>query len=351
MADPAAALPWLAATVERALALGGAHAVLLHGAPGDGLFDAAQRIVQAWLCEAPAGTPRPCGHCGACRQLMAGVHPDLHRLLPEALRLELGLADAAKADDDGASESGAKGRRKPSRQIRIDEVRGAIDWVATTSSRGGGKVVLVHPAEAMNLQSANALLKTLEEPPPGARLLLTAAEPAQLLPTVRSRCQVVRLTPPPADEARRWLLAQGLAQPDVLLAACSQRPLDALALAAAGIDAARWAALPQAVLARQTAALAGWRLDRVLDALQKMCHDGLALATGGDARFFPAAALPRPRSAPAMAAWSRELARLARHAEHPWNEGLLVDTLLVRAAAAWKGDGAGRAGAFDTLPA
>jgi DNA polymerase-3 subunit delta' len=343
---PRMQLPWLAPAIERALAMPKAHALLLHGAPGDGLYECAQAITHAWLCEAGAGEPRPCGHCGACRLLAGGMHPDLHRLLPEELRLQLGV-QAAEAGEGAEGEGGTKGKRKPSRQIRIDEVRAAIDWVMTTSSRGRAKVVLVHPAETMNVQSANALLKTLEEPPRGARLLLTAAEPAQLLPTVRSRCQVVRLAPPPAHVARGWLQDQGLAQPDVLLAACSQRPLDALAMAAAGIDAARWAALPAAVLERQAAVFAGWTVSRVIDTLLKLCHDGLSLAAGGPPRFFPLQALQRPASAPALAAWSRELARQARHADHPWNEGLLIDALLARASAAW----AGRDEASDTLAA
>lgn len=345
-ASPCLDLPWLDAAVGRALDMPHAHALLLHGAPGDGLFECARAISHAWLCESGDTRARPCGQCDACRLLAGGLHPDLHRLFPEELRLQLGV-QGSDGGDAADGEGGSKGRRKPSRQIRIDEVRAAIDWVATTSSRGRAKVVLVHPAQTMNLQSANALLKTLEEPPRGARLLLTASEPAWLLPTVRSRCQVVRLQPPPADVARRWLQEQGLTQPDVLLAACSQRPLDALAMAAAGIDAAGWAAIPAAVLGRQATAFAGWSMPRVVDALQKLCHDGLALATGGAARFFPPQALPRPSSAAALAAWSRELARQARHADHPWNEALLIDALLVRASAAW----AGRTGVSDTLAA
>lgn len=334
-------LPWLSATVEQALSMGHAHALLLQGAAGDGLLECAQSIAQAWLCEATAGTPRPCGQCNACHQALSGNHPDLHRLMPEDLRLQLGAAAGAAATaasaGDGDGDGAARTKRKPSRQIRIDEVRAAIDWVATTSSRGRGKVVLVHPAEAMNLQSASALLKTLEEPPRGARLLLSAAQPAHLLPTVRSRCQGVRLLPPPPAMARQWLAEQGLAEPEVLLAACSQRPLEALALAAAGIDAPRWAALPAAVLAGQSQAVSGWPAARVLDALQKLCHDGLALALGGSPRFFPAAVLKAPASLPALAAWGRTLTLQARQIDHPWNEGLLVDALLLQAQAAWRG--------------
>lgn len=330
-------LPWLAPVVAQALAMPHAHALLLHGSPGDGAYACATSIAQAWLCEAAQGASPACGLCEACRLFNQGLHPDVHRLLPEELRLQLG-GPGADAEADG--EGGSKSRRKPSRQIRIDEVRAAIDWIVTTSSRGRAKVVLIHPAEALNLQSANALLKTLEEPPRGARLLLTAAEPEQLLPTVRSRCQRLRLNTPEPEQARAWLQAQGLDQPDVLLAACAQRPLEALALAEQGVDAVRWAALPKAVLAGQGAGpgpFAGWPLGRVLDALQKLCHDGQVLLAGGTPRFFPVAALPRPQAAAALAAWGRDLARQARHIDHPWNEGLLVESLLLGAQAAWRG--------------
>lgn len=339
-------LPWLAASLDAAQQMSHAHALLLQGAAGDGLLECAQSIAQAWLCEAAAGHRRPCGQCPACHQSMGGHHPDLHLLMPEDLRLQLGAA-SADPGDAGDGEGGAKSRRKPSRQIRIDEVRAAIDWVATTSSRGRGKVVLIHPAEAMNLQAASALLKTLEEPPRGARLLLSASQPAQLLPTVRSRCQVVRLPSPPPALARQWLATQGLAEPDVLLAACSQRPLEALALARSGIDAQRWTALPGAVLSGQGQALAGWPAARVLDALQKLCHDGMALALGAAPRFYPLAALKPPASISALADWGRALARQARQIDHPWNEGLLVDTLLLQAQAAWRG----KASPSDTLAA
>ena len=179
---PAPALPWLAPTLAQARTLDArSHALLLHGAIGDGLFDCAHRIVERWLCEAGDPRERPCGACESCRMLAAGAHPDLHRLLPEALRQQLGLASAEAGDAADAAEGGgsAKGKRKPSRQIRIEEVRAAIDWAATTSSRGGAKVILMHPAEAMNLQAASALLKTLEEPPAGVRLLLASAAPAR----------------------------------------------------------------------------------------------------------------------------------------------------------------------------
>jgi DNA polymerase-3 subunit delta' len=321
-------LPWLARPLAEALAAQRGHALMLHAAPGSGALPFALVLAQAWLCEAADGVCRPCGRCGSCRLVQSHVHPDLQVLLPETLRRE---HDWPLADD---RPDGDEGKRKPSRQIRIDEVRGVVDWVWKTSARGRGKVALLHPADALNLQSANALLKTLEEPPPGTRILLTTADPALLLPTVRSRCQRMALADPPPAEAASWLAAQGIAEPEVLLAACSGRPLDALAMARGGIDARIWAALPAAVAQGQGAAFAGWPVPKVLDALHKLCHDAMAKACGATTRFFSAERVPGGAALAALAAWSRELDRVARNDDHPWQEALLVDALVQAAARA-----------------
>jgi DNA polymerase-3 subunit delta' len=196
-----------------------------------------------------------------------------------------------------------------------------------TAARGRGKVALLHPAEALQGPAANSLLKTLEEPPSGTRLLLGASDPAHLIPTLRSRCQRIALAAPSADESAAWLATQGLADAGVLLAATAGRPLDALALAAAGVDAAAWTALPRSIAAGEGGALQGWPVPRALDALQKLCHDAMVAATGGVPRYFPATSVPARGDLGALAAWSRELARVARHDEHPWNEGLLLSAL------------------------
>jgi DNA polymerase-3 subunit delta' len=210
-----------------------------------------------------------------------------------------------------------------------------IERCTRTSARGQGKALLLHPADALNLQSANALLKTLEEPAPGTRLLLTTADPSALLPTVRSRCQLLRLPTPAAEQAVPWLQARGVpdaADAQVLLAACSGRPLDVLALVQAGVDASAWAALPRAVANGQAAALAGWPVPRALDALQKLCHDAMARAstgsTGGTTQYFPAASLPARAALAALTPWAAELRRVARHADHPWSEALLIEALV-----------------------
>jgi DNA polymerase III subunit delta' len=337
-ADGALPLPWLAAPLAEALAQP-AHALLLVGAPGVGALEAQLTLAQAWLCEArPAGDPPapPCGVCAACRLVQARTHADLRLLLPEAQRVARGWEGGG--DADAAGEGG--GKRKPSRWIRIAEVRAAIDWIVTTTARGRAKVLVLHPAEALQWEAASALLKTLEEPPAGARLLLSCSDPDRLLPTVRSRCQRIVLPAPAAEGAAAWLRERGVAEPAVLLAATGGRPLEALALHAAGIDAAAWAALPRALAAGQAQAWAGWPLPRALDALHKLCHDLMAITVGGPPRYFPPASLPAPAgpadtSGAAVAArmqalsdWAQALARPLRHAEHPWNEPLLIESLV-----------------------
>ena len=329
----ALSLPWLAAPLADVLATQRGHALLLHGSEGIGVLPFALTLAQAWLCEGADqsdGSPKsaPCGRCGSCRLVQSHVHPDLQVLMPEVLRRQhdwLRVDDKLEGDD---------AKRKPSKQIRIDEVRSVIDWVFKTSARGRGKVVVLHPAEALNIQSANALLKTLEEPPPGTRIVLSCADPALLLPTVRSRCQHLRLTPPTPAQAKAWLAAQGVVQPEVLLAACSGRPLDALQLSQAGVQAEHWRALPNAVAQGQPGALQGWPLPRVVDALHKLCHDAMAAAAGAPLRYFPAGSVGVGASLTALADWSLELGRIARHDEHPWNEGLMLDTLLAAGARA-----------------
>jgi DNA polymerase-3 subunit delta' len=159
--------------------------------------------------------------------VQASTHPDLMLLLPE----EVALAHGWPVDVDE--------KRKPSRQIRIQDVRRALDWVVTTSGRGRAKVLVLHPATALNAVSASALLKTVEEPPAGVRIILTASDPARLLPTLLSRCQRLRLAPPAREAALAWLQAQGVDDPAVLLAAAGGLPLEAAQLHGQGIGAAR----------------------------------------------------------------------------------------------------------------
>ncbi len=331
-ADGALPLPWLAEPLRRAMTDMRGHAALLHGAEGSGLFELAMCMAQGWLCEAREGRPLACGRCKSCHLARARTHPDLLVLVPDALRQRLGWGADEEEPADG--ESGKKS--KPSRDVRVDAVRAAIGFAHQSSSRGQGKAIVIHPAEAMNVVSANALLKTLEEPAPGLRLVLTTASAQSLLPTVRSRCQSFRLATPAAAEAAAWLREQQVDEPEALLAAMGGQPLSVLDWLADGGDAEQWMKLP-ALVARQgdPGPLTTWPLPRAIDALVKLCHDAMALSVGGAPRFYPAAALPAGASLPALVEWSKALARATRFDEHPWNAGLLVESLVTQGRRAW----------------
>jgi DNA polymerase-3 subunit delta' len=321
-------LPWLAAPLRRALETQSAHALLLHGPSGVGQFELAMALAEGWLCESstvPLGS-RPCGVCASCRLVRARAHPDLLVLVPAALRESLGLA--AGEGEEGSEE--ASGKKKPSKEIRVDEVRVAIAFALTTSARGRGKVVVVHPAERMNPIAANAFLKTLEEPPGNARFLLCSAAPDALLPTIRSRCQALPLKLPEKTDAIAWLTRRGIEEPEILLAACGGQPQEAAARADVGIDAAAWRALPRRIAEGDASALRSWPLPWVVDALQKLCHDAASIAAGATPRYFPVATLPGPGDLDKLLRHGRELARFAAHAEHPWIADLSVESLVAQ---------------------
>ena len=332
MADAIATLPWLAAPAAEIAARQRGHALLVQGNPGAGVFELALQVARTWLCE---GAQAPCGQCTACHLFGSNSHPDFRALLPELTQVELGWSVGASESEAGDGEGGSKAKRKPSREIKIDAVRDAIGWTQTSSSRGRAKVLLLFPADAMNLVASNALLKTLEEPPAGVRLLLVCEDPERLLPTLRSRCQRLLFAGPTPAEALAWLEAEGVANAPVLLAAAGGQPLGARKLAAEGFDAAAWLALPQRIARGHWEPPAGTALPRLREVLQKLCHDAMAQAAGAPPRFFPADALPPPAAWGKLADWSQSLARLARHDEHPFNAPLATDSLLAEAKAVW----------------
>ncbi len=152
------------------------HALLLSGPAGVGKRDFAQALANQLLCHQPTAAG-PCNHCHSCELRIAGHHPDLVLVSPEA---------------DG----------KP---IKVDQVRLLIDHLHSTAQQGGYRVVIMEPAEALNTSSANALLKILEEPGESTLLILVCHQPGQLMPTIRSRCQRIDFTTPPAAQATAWL--------------------------------------------------------------------------------------------------------------------------------------------------
>ncbi len=318
--------PWIAAQTEALLAQRG-HAWLLQGPSGLGQYSLALELVRAWLCDQP--TPQgACGRCGSCHAIEVRTHADLCVLMPEVQMQELGwpLSEKAQSDID-------EKKRKPSKEIRVDAMRDAVEFAQRTSARGRGKAVLVYPAERMNQITANALLKTLEEPPGDVKFVLASEAAHQLLPTIRSRCIAHTMAWPEPDVSLEWLQVQGVAAAEApqLLRAAGGRPEDAAQFARAGRSGMSWSLLPKAVARGDVGAVAGFSPAQAVDALQKLCHDLLSLQSGAEPRFFAAGDLPRPVPVAALTGWWRELAHTARTVEHPFNAGLMLEALVSQA--------------------
>jgi len=318
--------PWLQAQHQSLMAQRG-HAWLLQGPSGMGQFELGMALVRAWLCEQP-GAHGACGHCASCHSIDVHAHADLCVLMPEADMLARGwpLSEKAQAEIDDK-------KRKPSKEIRVDAMRDAVEFTQRTSARGRGKAVLVYPAEQMNAITANALLKTLEEPPGDVRFVLATEAAHQLLPTIRSRCLTHTMLWPHEAQMLQWLQAQGLAEgpAQAWLRAAGGRPLDALAMAQAGKGLELFQRLPKAVAAGDAAIFADMTQPDVVQWLQKLCHDLMCVAQGAAPRYFAAQDLPAPPSAMILARWAKSLAQEARTAEHPFNAGLMTEALVAQA--------------------
>jgi len=316
--------PWIDRQLGILLAQRG-HALLLQGPSGLGQYPLALALASAWLCDTPTATGAACGHCGSCHAIEVRTHADLRVLMPEVQMQALNwpLPEKAQAEIDDK-------KRKPSREIRVDAMRDAVEFAQRTDARGRGKVVLVYPAEQMNAITANALLKTLEEPTGQVRFVLASEAAHQLMPTIRSRCQAYTMLWPSDDEMQAWLAGEGVSPADAaaLLRAAGGRPADALALARAGRDPRAWALLPKALARGDASVFADWPAADAIAALQKLCHDLLALQAGASPRYFEPQDLPKPPPLRALARWSKALMQAARTADHPFNPGLMQEALV-----------------------
>ena len=303
------------------------HAWLIQGPSGLGQYDLAMAMAHAWLCENPT-EQGACGTCGSCHAVDVRTHADLCVLMPETEMLARNwpLSEKAQGEIDDK-------KRKASKEIRVDAMRDAVEFSQRTSARGRGKAVVVFPAERMNNITANALLKTLEEPPGDVKFVLASEAAHQLLPTIRSRCLGHAMLWPDKAASLAWMEAQGVpsAQADVLLRASGGRPDDAVLLAQSGRDARTWAMLPKAVARGDGSGFKDWSPPQVIDVLHKLCHDVLAVKVGASPRFFEAADLPKAGSHTALSRWSRQLADASRTMEHPFNPGLMLEALVSQA--------------------
>ncbi len=206
-----AVYPWLNRDWKKLLAVQASnkmpHALLLSGNQGIGKVELAVQLAGYLLCNSPTAASA-CGQCSACFLLKAGTHPDLIEVTPEQ-----------------------KGKA-----IKVDQVRGINDFIAQTAQQGGRKVVLLYPADALNVNAANALLKNLEEPSGHSNFILISNQPSRILPTIRSRCHRFEVAQPVRKEASEWLLGRlsDEQQIELLLDLANDAPLKALDMSESG---------------------------------------------------------------------------------------------------------------------
>jgi DNA polymerase-3 subunit delta' len=300
------------------------HALLLHGPSGIGKLALAEHFAQTLLCETPGAAAKPCGACDGCRWFQAGSHPDFRRLEPEALARRIAQDDDAEGNAPAPTKAA-----KPSQEIKVDQVRELDGFLNLRSHRGRARIVLVHPAEAMNPNASNALLKALEEPQAGAHFILVSHRPARLLPTIRSRCVAIPLGLPERGLALSWLKCQGVPEAEGWLQFAGGAPLQALAYAAR--PASPVPEMRAALLTRDFEALeaASGReeLEALADVLQRRAIDVAMRTLGGRERYAMGAA-GSSRDAAAWLRYARHMGRLRALARHPLNPRLLAGEML-----------------------
>jgi DNA polymerase-3 subunit delta' len=284
-------LPWQSATWSQLAQMQDRfpHAVLLHGPEGIGKTRFAETLAQSLLCESPQPDGRACGKCLACGWFMQYAHPDYRRVRPENLEEAVGESEETEAEGVKTARAG----KAASREIKIEQIRALSDFMNVSTHRCGRRVVLLHPAEALNTVASNALLKTLEEPPPSTVFLLVSHHVDRLLPTILSRCRKVPMAMPDSAQALSWLAAQGVADAGSWLAEQGGAPLAALEQAQAGSRDAIDALLahlvkPAADMVLKTAD----RLQKsapsdVTSWLQRWLYDVFSVKFSGKIRYYP----------------------------------------------------------------
>ena len=308
------------------------HALLLTGQRGIGKFALARSFAESLLCENPMPSLAACGACLSCGWMAQGNHPDFRLIQPEA-----------SAEDDGSAAE-STGKKKPSQQITIDQIRALDDFLHVGTHRQGKRIVLVHPAEAMNRSTANSLLKSLEEPAPDTLFLLVSNESERLLPTIRSRCQQIPVSIPEHVRSEEWLKQAGVKNGERWLALAGGSPLLAVELASGDESVLLDALIGELAKGGRLNPLAAAAvidrvvksekrpgpLKRVIEWAQKWLVDLIFLKEGVAQRYFLAQAVPlrelaRLAELASLLAFSRKAIQYRKQCEQPLNSRLFLE--------------------------
>lgn len=306
------------------------HAILLHGHAGIGKYQFAQAFIQSLLCQSPHADGKACGTCQNCHWFHEDAHPDFRLLTPEQ-----------EGDADTETES-AKKKSKKKANISVSQIRELNDFVHLSSHKANGyKIVLIHPAETLNIASANALLKMLEEPAGNVIFVLIAHQTHKLLPTILSRCHKIAMPAPDVESASSWLNQQGVSEAQEKLAYFSNAPVLVMEQVAQKMpfdDICHGLAQAEKLDPTQLASqLTSTQVEAGLNALQKWLYDLIALKTGCELRYHLAyaqalRALANRVNLNGLFELQKKVAALKNLALHPLNHALQVECLLLEYA-------------------
>ncbi len=283
------------------------HALLFTGEEGCGNEDFVLQLAESLLCNKPDNEGRACGQCRSCQVFTGKAHPDF---------LFVGLQEERQA-------------------ILIEQIRELNHFLGLSRSYSARKLAVIAPAERMNVNAANSLLKSLEEPAPGTHILLLTSHPASLLPTIRSRCQVIRLPLPENSQALEWLSQQQLQHPaETLLRSARNRPLTALELDSTDILMQRTQWLQHLVQVAKgsgniTEISAHWeKFDKII-LLDWQFESLLEMAKKEENHEPFTAELQRYISQNALWVIHEKLFELKQLATHPLNPRLFIESMLM----------------------
>jgi DNA polymerase III subunit delta' len=304
------------------------HAILLRGKAGIGKLDFATAWVKSLLCQTPQEQGYACGTCVSCAWFEQGNHPDFRLLSPEQ-------------EERGEAEAGTKSTAKTSKkhQIAVDQVRDLSSFLELSSHNNAGyRIVLIHPAEALNQASGNALLKMLEEPPAGVLFVLVTHQPYRILPTIMSRCHKVDMPLPDSTQALQWLTTQGISDGEAQLNFVGGAPL--LVASEQEVNAAcqqisplllQGAQLDVFELAPKYVSLG---MESALNLMQKWIYDVMLCKFAGAVRYHSRYAgalqgLAEKVDLSALLDFQRKLDQARKTALHPLNQELQLEAILL----------------------
>jgi DNA polymerase-3 subunit delta' len=300
------------------------HALLLRGRAGAGKHDFAVDLARSLLCSKPQQT-RACGACPSCIWFAEGGHPDFRLISPE---------------DADESEDAPKKKVTKKSQISVAQIRQLIDYLSLSSHQvNSRRVILISPAETLNLASANALLKMLEEPPANTLFLLVTSQPQRLLPTILSRCQAIDMPLPSKLDALNWLTSQGINDAERALDYAGGSPLSALQIAEEGEASSNL--VKNLALGTKLDAFAcaplflSIGMERALETFQKWAFDLAGYKLAQTLRYHPQQggalqALCKSVNLNLLLSFQYKLLDAKKTANHPLNNELQLENILLQ---------------------